>query len=403
MKGSILYLILMDDPINNGIIDSQVISVLKKTVASGYQVTLFSVPSHRAFCRHSHQVKNNFIQNLEKDGIKFYCCPLPFLSNGFIKILLLPFVIVYILPFFLLFLLRLRVDIIHCRSYPASFIGMIVKNFSNKKYIFDMRGIYPEEGSFLFKNWNINSINYKCWKVLERYMLLSADKVVVVSEVFKKYILSNNLDEYCRISTKISIINCGINVDRLVKFTNRDCLTHRPIRLVYSGTLDGWTTPALLANTFIEIMKCNNEYDFLLNVYTTTKISNIVDAFKLALVPFDKYNIEHVMVDSVFEKLCTNDIAILVREDSIVNAVSFPVKLGEYISARLPVVVNSAVKSGADFVEQYKVGKVLCDDYYIADIIENYNFFVSRCDSDVNHFADCQLDYIKIYDDLLAI
>lgn len=376
---SILYVTLIEDPINNGILNSQVISVLKGVVKAGHRVTLFSAPSKKLFGKHSTEEVEEYKQKLSGFGIKFFCSPIPVLSNASIRFFLIPWLILFSLPALLFVAVKQKAEILHCRSYPASLVGMLVKILTGKKFIFDMRGVYPEEGEFLFSNWHKDGWNFKTWKLLEKWMLLSADHIVVVSDRFKQHVLSEYPAHADAINEKISTIVCGVSPESIVNSEIPKTSPHDPIRLVYSGTLDGWTSPVLLAKTYRQILEHNTQHNFVLNIYTTSDQELIHKALFAEGIDSSKYFVQRLKADEVVQKLRENDIGILVREKSIVNEVSFPVKLGEYLAAGLPVVINSALAGAGEFVQQHGVGFTLNNDNCsLHDLLLNYSAYQYR-------------------------
>lgn len=396
---SILYVTLIEDPINNGILNSQVISILKGVVEEGYRVTLLSAPSKKLFGKHSTEVVEEYKQKLSGSGIKFYCSPVPVLANASIRFYLIPWLILFALPPVLFVALKQKAEVIHCRSYPASLIGMLVKMLTGKKFIFDMRGVYPEEGEFLFPNWHKNSLNYKTWKLIEKCMLLTADHIVVVSDRFKQHVLSEYPNHATAIKEKISIIMCGVAPENIVSSDVPKTAPHDPIRLVYSGTLDGWTTPELLAKTYRQILEHNTQHNFVLNIYTTSNQESIHKALLAESIDSIKYFIQRLKSDEVASMLRENDIGILVREKSIVNEVSFPVKLGEYLAAGLPVVINSALVGAGEFVQQHGVGFKLNDEKCsLHDLLLNYADYQYRCARVIEKLSSNVAAYVVLYE-----
>lgn len=94
-KKKIFYISLIEDPINNGIINSQVISVLKLAVDAGHQAIFFSSPAQKLYAKHSPQEIEDFQKKLLNNGIQFYCKPIPLISNACIRATLLPFFYLY--------------------------------------------------------------------------------------------------------------------------------------------------------------------------------------------------------------------------------------------------------------------------------------------------------------------
>lgn len=393
---SILYVTLIEDPINNGILNSQVISVLKRLVEAGHRVTLFSAPSKRFFARHTAEEVAQFQARLDSVKVKFLYSPVPVLTNASIRFFLIPWLVLFSLPAVLFLALRENADVIHCRSYPASLVGMLVKMLTGKKFIFDMRGVYPEEGGFLFPSWHRKGLNFNTWKWLEKRMLVAADNVVVVSECFKQHVLNEYPEHADAFRMKIVVIICGVSsettIDRPLPLTSM----HDPVRLVYSGTLDGWTTPELLAKTYRNILDSNAQR-FVLNIYTTSNQDTIRNAFSGEGIGGDEYAIQRLKADEVAAKLRENDIGILVRESSIVNEVSFPVKLGEYLAAGLPVIINSALIGAGEFVLKHNVGVVLGEGCSIYKMTEDASICRSGIRGALEELSNASQSYVAMY------
>ena len=398
---SILYVTLIEDPINNGILNSQVISILKSISEKGHRVALYSAPSKKLFGKHSNQDVEIYKKNLYDFDIKFYCSPIPVLTNASIRFYLIPWLILFSLPSVLIAAAKQKSTILHCRSYPASLIGMLVKILTGKKFIFDMRGVYPEEGAFLFPNWHKDGFNYKTWKYIEKHMILAADHIVVVSDRFKQHILSEYPGHSDAINEKTSTIVCGVSTENIIHNDRPKISPHDPIRLVYSGTLDGWTSPELLASTYNQILKHNTQHNFLLNIYTTSNQESVHKAFFTEGIDSSKYFIQCFKAEEVATKLRENDIGILVRERDIVNEVSFPVKLGEYLAAGLPVTINSALAGAGKFILENNAGVELDEEQYsLQKILMNFDDSIQKSLATAILLTNNDSRYLSLYKQL---
>jgi glycosyltransferase involved in cell wall biosynthesis len=393
-KKKIFYISLIEDPINNGIIKSQVINVLKAAVVAGHAVSFFSSPSRVFFSRHDTNEISDFQNDLKSGGIKFYCTPIPIVSNACIRTILIPFLIAYELPIIIFRILKEKPDIIHCRSYPASLLGLIAKIFTRKKLIFDMRGVYPEEGNFLFPSWHKRSINFRAWKKLEKLLLLFSDKIIVVSNEFKHHV--NCITKNSIPPEKISTVICG--TPQVLSSTDFSREAGLPIKIVYSGTIDGWTSPELLAEIYNKIIIKNPTLQLHLNIYTNTPADKIKTAFDGACIPSHRYSVASLKSKDVPSKLAENDLSLLVRENSIVNNVSFPVKISEYIAAGTPILTNRHIKGGQEFILQSQTGISLEDnDFSLSELVENIAKYRNNCKNALPDLNKSAADYLEIY------
>ena len=89
------------------------------------------------------------------------------------------------------------------------------------------------------------------------------------------------------------------------------------------------------------------------------------------------------------------------RERDIVNEVSFPVKLGEYVAAKLPVVINSALIGAGEFVTQNNIGHILDDgDYTLQYLLQHYQEYQHRCNQAVEMLSSNEISYLKCYESI---
>src|SRR3989338_5975942 len=72
-------------------------------------------------------------------------------------------------------LLRRKIVIIHARGYVPALIGLLLKRLFRAKFIFDMRGMWPEE-KVDAGAWKNEGFLFKIAKYLERFFLGSAEK-----------------------------------------------------------------------------------------------------------------------------------------------------------------------------------------------------------------------------------
>lgn len=141
----------------------------------GIDFTLFSIeePDWSAEdCRRSLELK----EYLRSSGIEWHIMRsgrMPFMpdstSNVFRGV-----------PHVLRLITRNKIDIVHCRSYVAAYIMLAIRKLISIKFIFDVRGFYPDE---LVRDglWSEDSLAYKVSKWLETKSFREADSIVVVT------------------------------------------------------------------------------------------------------------------------------------------------------------------------------------------------------------------------------
>jgi len=86
-----------------------------------------------------------------------------------------------------------------------------------------------------------------------------------------------------------------------------------------------------------------------------------VKIINLSKIEIDRPHVSNLFVDygDVPRHLMAADVAVLWREDNVVNHVASPVKFAEYVCCGLPVIVSQSVSGAARFVEEGHPGLVI--------------------------------------------
>ena len=79
---------------------------------------------------------------------------------------------------------RYRPDVVHARSYVAGLMGLAFKAAGRSRFVFDMRGFWPEERVELGL-FQPQGLLYRASKLLENRLLATADHIVVLTESAK--------------------------------------------------------------------------------------------------------------------------------------------------------------------------------------------------------------------------
>ena len=132
--------------------------------------------------------------------------------------------------------LRYRIEIVHTRSYVPALIGLLIKLFLNRKFIFDMRGLWADE-KVDSKVWSREGLLYKITKKLEKQFLLNADVVVSLTQ--------SAVDEIKRFNylqdkkTNFEVITTCTDLD-VFSINQEDSQIISPFTLGYVGSIGLW-------------------------------------------------------------------------------------------------------------------------------------------------------------------
>ena len=207
------------------------------------------------------------------------------------------------------------------------------------KYLWFINGI-PEEEELSTSLLNKLSTRLK-WALVK--FLDDSDKIVTVSERMNRYVLS-------RLPLKrIKAIPTCVD---LATFNKPEVL--KKSYMVYLGSGAKWQAIERTAKVWKEL------YELDRNIYFRV-ISRDERTRELA-AGIPKTNIEFVSSDDfnvVANYLNECSVGFLIREDILVNRVSFPTKLGEYLSSGCAVISTNIDWDIRDYIDKYKVGTLL--------------------------------------------
>lgn len=125
--------------------------------------------------------------------------------------------------------------------------------------------------------------------------------------------------------------------------------------ILYLGTLSIWQGTEDMFNLFaFMLQKIPNSFIYLLiPQYDHDKAREFCS--KYGISP-DNYLLEEVPHNVVGEIIGAADIGVLLRKHHLASKVSSPIKVGEYLAAGLPVILNTGVGDYSDMVDDLGVG-----------------------------------------------
>jgi hypothetical protein len=249
------------------------------------------------------------------------------------------------LKFFMLF--RKKEKVI-ARGVFATLLALRCKKFN--KVCFDARGAYAAEWSEYLKT-DSPALAVQM-KDLEKAALMKSSSRIAVSlklvEYWKEqYGYSGNYSIIpCTLPTTDKL-NCDIESASLIR--NNLKIADNEVLLVYSGSSAEWQSFNKLEGYLTEAFTSNSLLKLLL-LSKPGKENTLAKKFP------DKVMQTWVYPDEVEQFLSAADYGLLIREDSITNKVSSPVKFAEYLAAGLPVIISEHIGDYSAFVKEQNCG-----------------------------------------------
>lgn len=256
---------------------------------------------------------------------------------------------------------RKRFDIVHCRSYPPALVGQALQK-RGAKLLFDMRGFWADERAEAGL-WRLDhpvfAAVYRFFKRKEADLLRTSDHIVSLTEVGKQTILDwrGGVQD-----PPISVIPCCIEtaafppVDTARRAEARVALGIAPeARVVVAlGSLTGWYRLDRMLDLFAVQRRRDSSARFLF--VTREDPARIHAAAAAAGVPADALIIRSAKREEVPGLVAAADYGLLFGTEGTSALARSPVKLGEYMAMKLPVITDRVIGDVGRIIEESGAG-----------------------------------------------
>ena len=264
-----------------------------------------------------------------------------------------------------------RFDLVHCRSYLASLIGLRMKRRLGVPFIFDMRGFWADErvdGGI----WNLAKppflAVYRYFKRREAEFLAEADHVVSLTEEGRKILLERRGGME---GPPIALIPCCVDFDAFPAVNSRaraearrllDITTEAPV-VAYLGSWGSW----YLTGEMLDFFKVQLERDpsavFL--IVSREPAEQIISEARSRGISQDRLIVRLASRPEVPRLIAAADYGLFFIKPVFSKKASSPTKMGEFLSLELPVVTNGDVGDVEPILTEAGAG-VVVDDFSAA-------------------------------------
>lgn len=224
---------------------------------------------------------------------------------------------------------------------------------------FWVQGVIPEESLMR----NNSKLRFNILSFLEKLALKISDSHVFVSE----YMVSFYKEKYNFKSMNYIVVPCSSDLiyTGVEKIKNSFC---------YIGGLSKWqkVEKVLIIYEYIQRKFNNSEFHLITRDIKQAKV--IVDKYKNIKSKIKIYSLDNRK--EIEETLSKMEFGFLLREDDPVNNVSSPIKLAEYLSCDVNVIISHSIYSYASYIKDYKAG-IVVDENFNLNQIPKYNSEVS--------------------------
>ncbi len=254
-------------------------------------------------------------------------------------------------------------DVVHCRGYMSAILGQKVKKKYGTKFIFDMRGWWPDEKleSGLWEPAIFKPV-YNYFKRKEKQFFEESDISVSLTYAGKKEIVQN----FHQNENKIGVIPTCVDFDVFKTFdenTRNSIRTELDIPLdayvvIYSGSIGANYPPKDIIKMFLAIPFNQKKYLLILSKDDKNLILNAAKEMNVNI------NIRFASAEynGVHQYLHASDIGIILYKMAFSTIGRSPTKLGEYWACGIPAISLKGI-GDLDFIaaKYNNIGLVLLD------------------------------------------
>ncbi len=248
-----------------------------------------------------------------------------------------------------------KADIIHVRSYPPMLAALVLKLIKGNKIIFDPRGLWPEEMSYSV---NRPFITY-VFKLLEKLFCKFSNRIVLVSNSFEAVFIERYpfyKNKFCVIPT-FSLPLISDNSSNVLDLKNNIFNNNDSILFVYSGSFESWQKIEIVVEYF-QFMEMNLESSRFLFL---TKAKNQFENYLKDKLSDNKYFIYSANQMNISSYLSQCDYGVIFRDNHIINKVSAPIKIKDYLTSNLRVLLSDNIGDSSVLINLNQLGFVFSD------------------------------------------
>lgn len=256
---------------------------------------------------------------------------------------------------------------VYSRSVAVAPFARAIANQCGAVSVLDVRAALSEE----VKERRGDGLRYRVIRYLERREIRLAGRVACVSENLKLYLKSFASRE------DVTVIPSCVDPSKF-RF---DPLARQAMRLklgvgeaetlyCYVGGLAEWQRVDDIVRLFKSISQISTSCRF---IFVTNDLEGMSRSAASHGLDSSLFSVLSARQDEVYRYLSASDIGVIMRYDNILNNVSSPIKLGEYLQCDLPVILTTGIGDFSCEVVQSGAG-VIVEGGSTADASHVLNF-----------------------------
>ncbi|GAA4728147.1 glycosyltransferase [Flavisolibacter ginsenosidimutans] len=257
-----------------------------------------------------------------------------------------------------------RFHIVHCRGYIAAIVGQKMQKRFGLKFIFDMRGWWPDEKlESGFWNKPVYKPVYRYFKQLEKRFFHACNYAVSLTYKGKETIVGTGLANEDKVGVIPTCVDFEIFKERTDAGTKelRAKLGVKPGEkvFVYSGSLGGNYDPEILIKVFKAYQNIHAAAYLL--ILSKDKIDESLQS-RFSDAGINRIAIYNAPFTEVTNYLRAGDVGFIYYKMSFSTIGRSPTKMGEYWASGLPVVALKGIGDLDYILDKYPGGGVLLSE-----------------------------------------
>jgi len=269
-------------------------------------------------------------------------------------------------------ILQIKPDIVYTRNiYNVKALNKIAKK-NNAILVFDVRGVVAQESRLK------HGLSIKYYFILYKELtaIKTAERISCVSYNLKKWIE----DKTAR--TDAFVIPSCVDTEKFIfnpesrkiirkKFNIADT----KIVFCYSGGLSKWQKIESIISLFEKIAQKLSNSSFLFLTPAKNQLKQIIENSKLPLTKCTITSCDH---NDIPAYLSSADLGIIMRDNTIINNVASPVKIGELLACGLPLILTDGIGDYSQKLSKAGIGILINESQnpseQVLKFIRNYDF-----------------------------
>lgn len=290
-------------------------------------------------------------------------------------------------------------NIVHCRSYVSSLIGLLLKKKYGVKFVFDMRGFWADERieGKIWKNNFIYKQVYSFFKKKEVQFLENGDYTISLTENAKNEIY--NWKSFAKKKPPIKVIPCcvdlnlfsqnNINQHYTTQLKKELNISDTHFVLTYIGSIGTWYLLEEMFS-FFKLLKSKKNNSLFLIISPDDK-TYIQQKAKQVGIDNADLRITYSKRKDMPSLISISNLSVFFIKPSYSKKASSPTKMAELMAMGIPFITNSGIGDNDQIIKDFNAGILLPElneKEYLSAIAQIDNFIASYNKSSVRKKAE---------------